>query len=553
MDDSSQAERPPPALNSQLYLPPTNNALVQQSFSRSSTNLTMSRKARIPEEVRQEWNCVRAWIATRGQQPYKPAKDGYLRDALVFLEHECPRGRNPMRSLAGIAQELLFAQGVVDIDHDVGPRISAVLVVDVSALLIPRGADEPDSDVVGEESLLPQFGKRLEKPVARFLERLHLRDATIVARGTCCQLAVKLLSPTASRALTSKHVKRIVMLHPVLPPAFINAQIGSEAAAKLHNVELHIVYPNEKECRRRNVVLRSCCPNGSSVVTREHVTRENAAVVLSLLLQQRDEDEGSAQDGWIEYDPEQCDHLGQSLFVAEVRIVMDPRSKMDKQVVIDVTAELQGPEIVTSDEETGDNDAPVADLADCAQEVGALVLRGNRCVLCRSLSGEWNGMRVPSTEPDVDEMPLECAMRSVTELCDIDGPTEIEPLTQILPVNIYMPGGQPVVVTLFPFYAVNPPPDGGDVALEDADVEDEDDAYDWYTFPRAVAALMKHGDKATVAALQSLAFSLKGAARAGALPSKWGGVFGQEFADHPQVCDGPACQISPVIPVRNEE
>lgn len=115
--------------------------------------------------------------------------------------------------------------------------------------------------------------------------------------------------------------------------------------------------------------------------------------------------------------------------------------------------------------------------------------------------------------------------------------------------------------TLLPLYAVNPPPgdplDGADVEGEDdggeaeggveddvdgdyaevgeggeGDGDDDDDwTYDWYTFPRAVAALREHGDEATVTALQSLAFALKGAAHAHVLPSKWGGVFGQEFTD----------------------
>ena len=50
---------------------------------------------------------------------------------------------------------------------------------------------------------------------------------------------------------------------------------------------------------------------------------------------------------------------------------------------------------------------------------GALVLRGSRCVLVRSLSEppEWSGMRIPAVEvlPDGSESYVEAAVRSVEE------------------------------------------------------------------------------------------------------------------------------------------
>ena len=459
-----------------------------------------------------------------------------MRNALVILDHECPPGRNPARHccLREVAQEFLFSEP--DEEEADEPEFSAVIVVDLSALLVPRDGDVPGTDVVGDEAVMAQFGKRMEKPVVRFLERLYLIDATVVARGACCQFAVKLLSPTASRALTPKNITKIVMLHPALTPAFINEQLGDKAAAALKGVELHAVFQNEREQRRRNPILRSCCPAGRSL-TREQVTREHAAILLPVLLGPAEEDVEPAQEEEEEeaegpaYDPERCDQLGRSLFFAEVRIEMDPVSKYDKQVFIDTTAEMQGPEVILDDD--ADGEAGI-DVANFAREVGALVLRGNRCVLCMSPHGLWEGVRVPSLEPALDETPLECAVRSVTELCEIDGESEIVPLPNIMPVNIYMPGGRPVVVTLYPLYAVNPPPPGADDSeVADTDTGDEDEEedwfYDWHTFPKAIAALQRQGDDATVAALQSLAFALKGAASARAVPVKWGGIFGQEL------------------------
>ena len=102
-----------------------------------------------------------------------------------------------------------------------------------------------------------------------------------------------------------------------------------------------------------------------------------------------------------------------------------------------------------------------------------------------------------------NETPIACAIRSVTQYCEIDGKTEVNPLPHIPPVSIYMPCGRPLVIELYPLYAINPPPEG---PLEDADMEDEDDIYDWYTFERAIAALQKTKDVASIIALQTMAF-----------------------------------------------
>jgi hypothetical protein len=73
---------------------------------------------------------------------------------------------------------------------------------------------------------------------------------------------------------------------------------------------------------------------------------------------------------------------------------------------------VQAPERAAEDE--ADSGALV-NVADCAREVGGLLLRGNKCILCKSLTGEWTGWRVPSLERDVDddESPLACAVRCV--------------------------------------------------------------------------------------------------------------------------------------------
>jgi ADP-ribose pyrophosphatase YjhB (NUDIX family) len=177
-----------------------------------------------------------------------------------------------------------------------------------------------------------------------------------------------------------------------------------------------------------------------------------------------------------------------------------------------------------------------------SDEVGGLILRGNRCVLVRSLASppEWHGMAVPTTTRRADESPLAAATRAVSELCDIDGSTEVVPLSAVPPASLYRPGGARVDV--YVMYAARGPP--GD--LEDADESDDEDLYDWYTWPRALHALAH--DAPSVAMLRTVAFALAAAAAAAAVPSKWGGVFGQEWTSNPQAAPTPAASALPAPP-----
>jgi len=201
---------------------------------------------------------------------------------------------------------------------------------------------------------------------------------------------------------------------------------------------------------------------------------------------------------------------------------------------------------------------------------GALVLRGSRCVLVRSLENPpaWRGMKLPALtrlkaaaaeaaiaavvdSVDEDATPAEAAeagaaaaaanddggdamesyvaagVRAFSTLCAVDGPSEMVPLANVPPVMVHGNGRPHGPVLLHLYYAAMPPPPR---PLEEADMEDEDDDYDWYTFPRAMAALP---DEASRIALQTAALALHAAAAAGKVPAKWraseGGIFGQEF------------------------
>tara|TARA_B100000513_G_scaffold194041_1_gene122254 strand:- start:89 stop:382 length:294 start_codon:yes stop_codon:yes gene_type:complete len=97
-------------------------------------------------------------------------------------------------------------------------------------------------------------------------------------------------------------------------------------------------------------------------------------------------------------------------------------------------------------------------------------------------------LRIPTAALRSNETAIEGASRAAIEMCDIEH-TEIEHLPGIPPVALHLERGQAVagqavagtfvagtVALIYPLYAVYPPPPG---ALEDADLTDEEDLYDW--------------------------------------------------------------------------
>ena len=306
---------------------------------------------------------------------------GLLRNALVILEHDDGGGRrkaqsgwskHPMRRLMATVRLCSLQTRVRRLSS---PQFSS----STSRSYSPRESDEDGFDVLTDEVLLEQFGKRMEKPVVRFLERLHLRDATVAFPGKCCEFGFKLLSPRAPRALNSNgtpNVKRLVLLHPEIRTEFINGQLDKASALKLKDIELHVVYSSNKEQQRRDPILRHFCPTGCSIVWKPETGPVDAA--LPQLLTPEAEGKDDCETTELEaYDPERFDQLGRSLWFATLSIVMDPDTKLDKQVAVNVTTELQSPEEVDDGSDGGESkmEPEKVKIEDCAQEIGGLVLR----------------------------------------------------------------------------------------------------------------------------------------------------------------------------------
>lgn len=425
----------------------------------------MSRKARVDSKEKEAWERPQYIVFSRGYGPPKARnlvgapEDGEL-IVVLYLPETSSASRNACEDLMPQVQEL---------------ETRAVIVLDLSPAC---GMEEGISKVLDDEGGAEKMGKGLTTKAARALERLCLHGATLVAFEGVAQVALKLLS---SSRLLPEAIKKLVLVHPRLPPSCVNYSL---TPMKKHSKDLHVIFPSESAQQKRLGVLQ-----GAFRTVTPQVCEDFAVAVAQAL--RRDGSGG----------------MGESLWVSQLTIDVDPRSKQPRAEVVDITQDFQQgvePEEVLE-----------------GREVGTLVLRGCRCILVRSLESQWQGMRLPTTEATMEEDVVQAARRCIEELCDVEG-SEIEHLTQVPVIPLYREGRK---VELVCFRAVSPPSG----ALEDADFSDDEDLYDWYTWPRALQALQGRPDE--LRALHAAAVVLGNAVWAHVVAPEHGGVFGQEWSN----------------------
>ena len=199
------------------------------------------------------------------------------------------------------------------------------------------------------------------------------------------------------------------------------------------------------------------------------------------------------------------------------------------------------------DDAEADGPAAVCDADDKGEaRVAALVVRGGRCILARSLRTPkaWEGMRLPSAPAVAGEDAVSGARRAIAAQLDIDVADQgdqMAPLSNMPQLTLYRASGG--VTNVVFMKALQPPVE----PQEDYDLSDEDDDYDWYTLSRALPRV----DPPTACLLQTAAFALHGAVEAGVVAKAWGGVFGGELVAA-VAGDAPATPTpsSPVTPPR---
>eukprot|EP00588_Corethron_pennatum_P007645 CAMPEP_0194297466 /NCGR_PEP_ID=MMETSP0169-20130528/58968_1 /TAXON_ID=218684 /ORGANISM="Corethron pennatum, Strain L29A3" /LENGTH=487 /DNA_ID=CAMNT_0039047275 /DNA_START=246 /DNA_END=1709 /DNA_ORIENTATION=+ len=482
----------------------------------------MSRKAR---EDKSAWKTpsVHAFVGDYG--PFRTRECRPIEQVLVILCNERSGGgsggpqRHAMYDFAGPAQRMLLGDIA---DGGLPETISnGVLVVGVGFAEDDEGGLAASLERETEEAALTKgFGRAL----FRLFQRLLVQKIVLAAEGELCGLALKL-----HRALREKDQDIVAELHfllPVLTSKFINAQFGAppvekkkkkegkkkkggkeNAAEVIQQTPLRLLV---EETNSRVDILRGVFPVGETRIVDPLLLDDP----LLGFAPQTGDDESI-------YDPTYCNHVGKSLFATRVTVEMNRVSKQYERNCEDVTNSLT--EMIYDPAAAPTSDGAPVDWSACERQVGALILRGNRCVLARSVAGEWAGMRLPSLPALPGEPPAFTVGRAMETFTGADA-DDLELLEHVAPVYVYARhDGRPVLVCLYAAYAVDPPPDYG--SPDDADAEDPEDDYDWYTFARAVDRV----DAASASALRTMALGLVQGSEAGVVPVKWGGVFGQEM------------------------
>jgi len=474
----------------------------------------MSRKSR---EDKSAWKIPSIYAFSGGYGPYRVKTYDVIDGAAVLIhnssippssmqgdeEEKKEDGNNsnyshPMYSLAGQMQQNLLAES-----KGYSSESKAFFILDICDMF-----DDMDEyeDVIAKEDESQELTKALGKSILRTLRRMLVQNITLVAKDNLCGLLLKL--HRAIQSLDPSMVSEVKLVYPKLSSNFINSNmVASDIESMRYDGPVNLVVRKSKHPRIG--IIRSFYPNGTVKVC----TLDQYWLLAAF--------QDKIHKGVVtEYDPDFCNSMGKSLFLSRMTVEMNRHTKQYERNCEDTTSNLMD-KVQLYDTSLENNDFSNFDWSNCQLEIGALVLRGNRCILVRSLEEEWQGMRIPSVVPNNNESPHDAAIRAFVELTDVDE-EEVETLPELVsPVYIYAPNGRPIVMQLYPLYATSPPPMDG--PLEDADMEDEESTYDWYLYSNAIKAL----DGQSIAALQIMSLSLLQAANVGLVPCKWGGVFGQ--------------------------
>ena len=456
---------------------------------------------------------VRMFGANLHYSLIKPRAGSFDRAILILSDGTCGSvgaeavdGKNGadhvLTGLAATVRRLLFGSvSGPGVDEPVSS--SPVVVLDLEPL-----RREAESKEVAWKSLFEeegatrgQLGRALGKPVARTLSKLMLESAgaILVARGGLCTLVIKLLRTNDSHGCAAAaKLERVVLLDPDLPKATVNALLTGGPTAASNRISVEVAFSKAALRDRRLPILRAVFPRGCdmllgpahkqpSAVNRQNGDDEGATLLPALASL-------GAKGADVELpDPpfraDEFDGLGRQLYLSAIEVEMRPDTKQYEIKTIDITNDICDLSASARACDDGIDDcteigAPAA--AEAEELHGAMVLRGNRCILVRSLGTPplWRGMRLPLLPAAAGERPVDTARRAVAVLCDVDcldgEDDEFVHLAAVPPVSLHMPTGRGKPssrVMVHFFYAVNPPPPG---PLEDADMEDDEDPYDWW-------------------------------------------------------------------------
>jgi len=436
----------------------------------------MSRKQHVDKS---QWKTASVYAYHLGYGPFKPK--GPIVDALVCISAQ------PKSLEAGDLQ----AWWQQDASKD------TVIVIDVSELL--QEASSASKQDKKKRKTTNHNYEIAERAILRALERFLVQDCTMIVQGDLSALVLQLvLGPLQEQVKLRQAVASVILLHPNLPPSFVNRHLCGNIVCDL---PLNIHFETELARDKRLAMIQHTFSQVQATVSSD-------ARLVSVLSPQAVASQEYNSD-WM------YEKTGKILFLAQLTCEMNRYTKQYETSSTDVTWQL-----VPSTHPKDIDDSPI-DWSTCPVEIGGLVLRGNRCVLVRSLQNQWQGMRLPSVEPRPDESFPAAAIRSIVEHCQVEA-EEVRVLPHLPSLHLYDVTRR-VLVQVLCLYATEPPPPG---PLEDADMEDDETPYDWYTLANAQRLI---SDDSYQHFWISVAASLRQAAAVGLVPDQWGGIFGQEY------------------------
>ena len=497
----------------------------------------MSRKANISATEKATFGRPRLYAVRAHYGPLDKQPDQFA-GAVVVLDDE---GEGVVRHAAA-ARALCF-------DED-----TTVVVLDVAALRRDidaaaertrdkktrgRGKRGWQQALEAECKTRDMLGKDCGRPIAKALARLLMRattGATLVARGNLAAVALKLALTRDAHAATC-NVSRVVLVEPTLSAVAVNGLLACKTPPA-RRIRVDAAFADDDAQMRRGPAIAAACGEGISCIAPD----DGGDAVLRAFLPRTDDDAEAAVEAAFGAE----DSRGRRLRCAEVTVDMSPLTKQPETRFCDVSsAELLA--VARGDDAEADGPAAACDADDRGEpRVAALVVRGGRCILARSLQTPkaWEGMRLPSAPAIPGEDVVSGARRAIAAQLDIDVADQgdqMAPLSNMPQLTLYRASGG--VTNVVFMKALQPPVE----PQEDYDLSDEDDDYDWYTLSRALPRV----DPPTACLLRTAAFALHGAVEAGVVAKAWGGVFGGELVAA-VAGDAPATPTpsSPVTPPR---
>jgi len=457
---------------------------------------------------RDDTGCTAPFISD-DKKKNKNGKNGQKGEKKQASQTNQQEERHAMHSYAGATQELLLQTDPQNPSISTS-RFSKIIIMDVHDMF---ESNDEYQEAIEKESEDVELTKAFSKKLLRLFQRCLFKKVTIAAQYDLCATLLKLF--TIIQRSDPEMFEECWICRPQLSAKFINilGSTGGGMPRTKNSPTLNIVTQEGSTDSSRVNILQHFFPIGKTISYTQQVNNWFATIA-----HHRD---SSTIPSERVYNNEYCNEMGKTLFLSEVKVEMSKITKQYERNCEDITSDLDIIIRHSKPEDEGEMDTSTIDWSKCESQIGALILRGNRCVLVRSLTNQWEGMRLPSLIPKSNETPQETAIRAVVEYTQVDA-NEVKILPHVLPVAVYAPNGRSIIVHLYPLYATEPPPDG---PLEDADMLDEEYSYDWFSYQNAIKSL----DKASCAAIQTMALNLVQAANARLVPAKWGGVFGQEM------------------------